>query len=233
MCFVKPSILTSHFSILFEFRSSVDPPPAALDSRLLPPQFSDLLLPPAGPARLASTREVRHHDGHPVWNERFRSYLAHDFEALDFTVKDDDAVGTDKLGAARVTSGTLARGGVFEGWLPLLDRKGRPVAWGGELRMRLQFVGVGVDEEYRKGPGPVPHTYFRLRRMCRVTAYHVSLQQGLSTLLLGKGEALVEVRGLELGNAETTIDRGCPTAHITWQDVTGKRMIGVTSSLLD
>jgi hypothetical protein len=164
---------------------------------------------------LASIREVRHHDAHPIWNERFRIYLAHDFEALDFTVKDDDAVGADKLGAARVIAETITKGGVFEGWLPLLDRKGRPVAGGGELRVRLQFVGVGVDEEYRKGPGPVPHTYFSLRRMCKLTAYQVSLRQGLLTLLPEEGEALVEVQGLELGNAETTShDRGGPESNM-------------------
>lgn len=138
---------------------------------------------------------VRHHDAHPVWNERFIVYLAHAVDSLTFEAKDDGAVGAEKLGRADVSADVITGGEAFEGWLPLLDKKGRPVRGVAEIRVRLEFVSVDRDEAYRRGPGPVPHSYFPMRRGCRVTAYQVRLVWGLSAEWLRESLMLVNWPG--------------------------------------
>jgi phospholipase D1/2 len=124
-------------------------------------------------ARVARTRVINN-DANPKWNEHFLVPVAHHALEIRFVVKDQDVMGSQKIGEARVSARLLLNGGVVDGWFDLLGKDNKPCHKGAKLRVAVRYIPVEQSLIYSQGVGSahgVANTYFPLRKGCRVTLY--------------------------------------------------------------
>lgn len=124
-------------------------------------------------ARVARTRVINN-DANPKWNEHFLVPVAHHVFEIVFVVKDQDVMGSQRIGEVRISARPLMNGGAVDGWFDLLDKGGKPCHEGAKLRLSARYIPVEQSVIYNQGIGSahaVPNTYFPLRKGCRVTLY--------------------------------------------------------------
>eukprot|EP00898_Chlorokybus_atmophyticus_P002194 jgi/Chlat1/2976/Chrsp2S00364 len=116
-----------------------------------------------GPVKVAET-EVRDDNANPGFNERF----AINVESVDVNIKDGDYFGHDLLGVARIPANLVMRGEDFDQWFPLTDDNGNQID---EREVRVHMWAFESAEEIAKAAPMVPHTYFHIRKGCRIHLY--------------------------------------------------------------
>ncbi|XP_072982910.1 phospholipase D delta-like isoform X1 [Typha latifolia] len=127
-------------------------------------------------ATVARTRVISNTQS-PVWGERFKIPLAHLADALEFLVKDNDFLGAELIGTARISASRLVSAHCIYEWLPIVSSSGRPLPLDPALYVRARFVPVAENPLYVRGiPGDpeelgVRDAYFPLRKGGRVTLY--------------------------------------------------------------
>lgn len=124
-------------------------------------------------ARVARTRVINN-DANPKWNEHFLVPVAHYAHTIRFVVKDQDVMGSERIGEVSIAANLLANGGVVDGWFDLVDKEGIPSKEGAKLRVSARYISVEQSAIYSQGVGSahgVPNTYFPLRKGCRVRLY--------------------------------------------------------------
>lgn len=113
----------------------------------------------------------------PVWMQHFDVPVAHHAAEVHFSVKDDDIVGSQIMGAVGIPVEQLISGMKVEGIFPVLGSNGKPCKAGAALSLSIQFTPVEKMAIYQQGvrSGPdyngVPGTYFPFRRGGKVTLY--------------------------------------------------------------
>lgn len=113
----------------------------------------------------------------PVWMQHFDVPVAHHAAEVHFSVKDDDIVGSQIMGAVGIPVEQLISGMKIEGIFPVLGSNGKPCKAGAALSLSIQFTPVEKMAIYQQGvrSGPdyngVPGTYFPIRRGGKVTLY--------------------------------------------------------------
>ncbi|KAJ6426678.1 hypothetical protein OIU84_022300 [Salix udensis] len=120
---------------------------------------------------------VINNNENPVWMQHFDVPVAHHAAEVHFSVKDDDIVGSQIMGAVGIPVQQLISGMKIEGIFPVIGSNGKPCKGGASLSLSIQFTPVEKMAIYqqgvRSGPGysGVPGTYFPLRRGGKVTLY--------------------------------------------------------------
>ncbi|GBG72657.1 hypothetical protein CBR_g12230 [Chara braunii] len=133
--------------------------------------YATVELPPK--AIVARTRIIKN-SLNPAWNEKFWIEVAHQTTEVRIHVKDNNQVGTTKLGAARIPVETLLTEEETEDWFPLYKEDEQT---GGTIRLKIRFISIdtlkncyGRFGQMHKQTG-VPYTYFPERSGHRVTLY--------------------------------------------------------------
>ncbi|KAG0563480.1 hypothetical protein KC19_8G034600 [Ceratodon purpureus] len=124
-------------------------------------------------ARVARTRVISN-NANPKWNEHFLVPVAHHTFDIVFVVKDQDVMGSQRIGQVKISAGPLLNGGVVDGWYDLLDKEGKPCHAGAKLRVSARYIPVEQNVIYSQGVGSahgVANTYFPMRKGCRLTLY--------------------------------------------------------------
>lgn len=126
-------------------------------------------------ARVARTRVISN-DVNPKWHESFSIPVAHYVDHIVFRVKDQDMLGTQKIGDVKIPVEQVLHGSIVSGWFDVLNSQGRPSRNGAQLKFSASYVPVEQDLIYKQGvtgfdSHAVPHTYFPSRRGCRLTLY--------------------------------------------------------------
>jgi len=124
-------------------------------------------------ARVARTRVINN-DANPKWNEHFLIPVAHHAFDVRFVVKDQDVMGSQYIGEARISAKLLLNGGVVDGWFDLVNKEGKPSKEGAKIRLSARYIPVEQSVIYTQGVGSahgVPNTYFPLRKGCRLALY--------------------------------------------------------------
>ena len=124
-------------------------------------------------ARVARTRVINN-NANPKWNEHFLIPVAHHVLAVVFVVKDQDVMGSQRIGEVRISARVLLNGGVVDGWFDVLNKEGKLCHEGAKLRVSARYIPVEQSLIYTQGLGRaqgVPNTYFPLRKGCQLTLY--------------------------------------------------------------
>lgn len=120
---------------------------------------------------VARTRMVKN-TREPKWDQRFLIQLAHPVMDVEFQVKDDNSMGAELIGSAKIPASTIATGHTISGWFPLITGKPRTA-----IQLEMKFTCVGINPLYKHGiagdPGKkgVRGTYFPLRKGSNITLY--------------------------------------------------------------
>uniref|UniRef100_A0A2P2L0H9 phospholipase D n=1 Tax=Rhizophora mucronata TaxID=61149 RepID=A0A2P2L0H9_RHIMU len=129
-----------------------------------------------GGAVIGRTFVIRNSEN-PVWMQHFNVPVAHHAEEVHFTVKDDDIVGSQVMGAVGIPVEQLCLGNKIEGSFPILGANGKPCKTGSALSLSIQFTPMEKMSIYKHGVGAGPDyngvsgTYFPLRKGGRITLY--------------------------------------------------------------
>ncbi|BFI07992.1 phospholipase D1/2 [Marchantia polymorpha subsp. ruderalis] len=130
-----------------------------------------------GPTRVGRTRIIEREPVHPVWNESFRIYAAHEVSDVVITVRDDKAIGATTIGRAKLPVTELLSRRAIDDWYDLFTDTGEAVKGGeGKVRFCIRFYAAVDDPQWSRGIRDprydgVPYTFFPQRRGCRVTLY--------------------------------------------------------------
>ncbi|PIN23976.1 Phospholipase D1 [Handroanthus impetiginosus] len=127
-------------------------------------------------ARAARTRIIQNEHSNPRWYENFHIYCAHTVSEIIFSVKDDNAIGATLIGRAYLPVEEVSSGNVVDRWLDIMDDDKNLIHGGPVIHVKLQYYPVTQESNWSQGIktpsfGGVPHTFFRLRRGCKVTLY--------------------------------------------------------------
>ena len=118
-----------------------------------------------GDLRLAKTSTIDN-DLNPLWEERFHTDVACHAKCLTIEVKDKDTLGRDDfVGRRSLNVEQLLSEKPIEGWLELLNKKGKPN--GAAVDIDIQYKSA----ETQKQSIELPNCYFPLRTACDVTLY--------------------------------------------------------------
>ena len=126
-------------------------------------------------AKVARTRVISN-DVNPKWNEHFSIPVAHDVHQILFIVKDQDGIGSERIGHVAIPVDHVLSDAVVDGWFDLLDLQDKPRHPGAKLRITMRYSPVQQNPNYTQGVGSdeslgVPETYFPSRKGCRLTLF--------------------------------------------------------------
>lgn len=126
-------------------------------------------------ARVARTCVINN-NAFPKWDEHFSIPVAHPVHHIVFVVRDQDVIGTDKIGEVKIPVEKVLNGGVVSGWFDVVNSQGKLIKNGAQLELTASYVPVEQDLVYTRGVAggdshAVPHTYFPCRKGCRLTLY--------------------------------------------------------------
>lgn len=125
---------------------------------------------------VAQTRVISNNQD-PVWDEHFHVDVAHYASNMEFTVKDDDSFGAERIGSVVIPVQKFLNGDMIEGWFPVLNTYGKPPKPDSALRLSIQFHPAEAEAWCKYGAGDgraycgVPNTYFPLRKGGMVSVY--------------------------------------------------------------
>ncbi|KAH7316216.1 hypothetical protein KP509_21G083200 [Ceratopteris richardii] len=128
-------------------------------------------------ARVGRTRVIVDEPANPLWNECFHVYCAYNVATIQVLVKDDNPVGADVIGRAKIPVADILSGEEIDQWYDLTDEHDKPIKTGGKIHLRMQYFDITNNPFMNHGvvggayPG-VPYTFFRQWKGCKVTLYH-------------------------------------------------------------
>ncbi|KAH7431902.1 hypothetical protein KP509_08G072300 [Ceratopteris richardii] len=127
-------------------------------------------------ARVGRTRVIVDEPANPLWNESFHIYCAYNVATIRVVIKDDNPVGADVVGIAKIPVGDILSGEEVDQWFDLTNEHDDPHPKGAKVHLRMQYFDISNDPFLGKGvvggsfPG-VPYTFFRQWKGCKVTLY--------------------------------------------------------------
>lgn len=130
-------------------------------------------------ARVGRTRIITKEPANPVWNESFHIYCAYNVANVVVAVKDDETVGAEVIGQAKVPVTEILSGEEIDQWYDLYNEHGEKLKGHARIHLRMQYFDISTDPFYGRGvvdhkyPG-VPYTYFRQYKGCKLTLYQDS-----------------------------------------------------------
>lgn len=126
-------------------------------------------------AKVARTRVISN-NVNPKWDEYFSIPVAHNVHQILFIVKDQDTIGSERIGEVAIPVDHVLSDAVVDGWFDILDPQGKPRCPGAKLGITMRYSPVQQSPDYTQGVGSdeslcVPETYFPSRKGCRLTLF--------------------------------------------------------------
>ncbi|OAE23500.1 hypothetical protein AXG93_285s1590 [Marchantia polymorpha subsp. ruderalis] len=105
-----------------------------------------------GQTRVGRTRIIEREPVHPVWNESFRIYAAHEVSDVVITVRDDKPIGATTIGRAKLPVTEVLSRRTIDDWYDLFTDTGEAVKGGeGKVRFCIRFYAAVDDPQWSRG----------------------------------------------------------------------------------